>query len=169
MTLARKLTEHYEKQEAKRKAETADRKARNMLGLMSRSVEVARGVYAGGTSGEVVAKECPVRSEPYRRLVAALPCIVCGIHGYSQAAHAPPTGKAIKEDDRGCFPLCCIHPAPVTGVLIDGCHREFDQMRMMPREQMGEQAQVWAAKTRATIRMAGTWPQGLPQWETEKA
>ena len=35
-----------------------------------------------------VAKAAPVRSEPYRRAVATLPCAICGVHGYSQAAHA---------------------------------------------------------------------------------
>ena len=35
-----------------------------------------------------VPKEAPARSESYRRAVAALPCIHCGIAGYSQHAHA---------------------------------------------------------------------------------
>ena len=39
------------------------------------------------TSAEPVTKDAPVRSEAYRRAVAALPCINCGIQGYSQAAH----------------------------------------------------------------------------------
>lgn len=55
-----------------------------------------------------------VRSEPYRRLVAALPCILCGEWGSSQAAHPNSSGlilgfagkaKALKADDRLCFPL----------------------------------------------------------------
>ena len=50
-----------------------------------------------------------LRSEQYRRLVAALPCKVCGIAGHSQAAH-PNTGKGAgtKTDDRQCFPLCAV-------------------------------------------------------------
>ena len=36
-----------------------------------------------------VAKAAPVRSEAYRRAVASLPCIACGIQGYSQAARLP--------------------------------------------------------------------------------
>ena len=35
-----------------------------------------------------IAKDNPVRSQQYLRLVASLPCIACGIQGYSQAAHA---------------------------------------------------------------------------------
>ena len=39
------------------------------------------------TQAVSVPKEEIVRSEPYRRLVAALPCAFCGILGYSQHAH----------------------------------------------------------------------------------
>ena len=49
-----------------------------------------------------VAKAAPVRSEAYRRAVASLPCIACGIQGYSQAAHLPPEAKG----------MGCRHPAP---------------------------------------------------------
>ena len=35
-----------------------------------------------------VAKAAPVRSEAYRRAVASLPCINCGVPGYSQCAHS---------------------------------------------------------------------------------
>jgi hypothetical protein len=101
-------------------------------------------------------KESPVRNEPYRRLVALLPCMSCGIDGYSQAAHPPPTGKGIKEDDRECFPLCCTRP------LITGCHVEFDQYRLIPADQMREVAADWGAKTRARIKSLKLWPKGLP-------
>lgn len=42
-----------------------------------------------------VTKESPVRSQQYLRVVASLPCIACGIHGYSQAAHLPPEAKGM--------------------------------------------------------------------------
>ena len=44
-----------------------------------------------------VSKAAPVRSEAYRRVVAGLPCIACGIQGYSQAAHLPPEAKGMKR------------------------------------------------------------------------
>ena len=34
-----------------------------------------------------VRKAAPVRNEAYRRAVASLPCAICGLYGYSQAAH----------------------------------------------------------------------------------
>lgn len=48
-----------------------------------------------------------VRSEPYRRYIASLPCYRCGIHGYSQAAHADEgKGMGLKTDDLTVYPLC---------------------------------------------------------------
>ena len=44
-----------------------------------------------------VPKDAPVRNEAYRRAVASLPCIACGIQGYSQAAHLPPEAKGMKR------------------------------------------------------------------------
>jgi len=63
-----------------------------------------------------------VRSEPYRRLIAQMPCFGCGIEGHSQAAH-PNTGKGagIKTSDLDCFPLCADRPG------VRGCHSLHDQ------------------------------------------
>lgn len=109
-------------------------------------------------------KEDAIYSEQYRRLVAARACIVCGIEGYSQAAHPPPTAKGRKEDDRMTFPLCTIHP-DATGQLVQGCHFEFDQMQMVPRADMRSVAGYWASETRQQIRDADLWPRGLPHIE----
>lgn len=97
----------------------------------------------------------PVRSEPYRRLVAALPCKACGIQGYSQAAHLPPEGKGTKQDDRLTFALCCARPG------VNGCHQDFDQYRMFPRAAAMTVGRAWAADTQRQIIAAGKWPKGL--------
>ena len=104
-----------------------------------------------------VEKERAIVSEPYRRLVAALPCMVCGMAGISQAAH-PNTGKGagIKTDDRLCFPLCCDQPGR------QGCHPKFDQHALYTRDQRRELEPAWGAQTRAQILAAGTWPPRLP-------
>ena len=107
-------------------------------------------------------KEDPIRSEPYRRLVAMLPCANCGIEDQSQAAHPPPTGKGIKEDDRMCFPLCCTRPDK------QGCHALFDQYKLIPKALMRDCAADWAAETRDTIEGNGMWPRGLPIYTTNK-
>jgi len=114
--------------------------------------------------GGVVAqpKTEPVRSEPYRRLVAAMPCKACGIQGYSQAAHLPPEGKGTKQDDRLIFPLCCTRPG------VPGCHADYDQYRMFTRAVAMDVGQAWAADTRRAIVAAGQWPDTLPAYEPKQ-
>jgi len=104
-------------------------------------------------------KDEPVRSESYLRLVAARPCANCGRQKNSQAAHLPPDGKGIKQDDRETFPLCA------DGPKRRGCHTKFDQYELMPREQAMRQGRKWAAKTRREIEAEGLWPKRLPKWK----
>ena len=106
-------------------------------------------------------KTTAIRSEPYRRLVASGPCKACGIQGYSQAAHVPPDGKGVKQDDREIFALCCAR------VGITGCHVEFDQYRMFPRDQAMTVGRAWAADTRRQVIAMSAWPKNLPKWTEE--
>lgn len=107
-----------------------------------------------------VEKDLPVRSEAYRQLVAARPCIHCGIHGHSQCAHENRgKGLGLKVDDRRSMPLCT-----VTG---NDCHGRFDTYTLLPggREAHAAAGRRWSAKTRAAIQAEGLWPAGLPQLE----
>ena len=126
-------------------------------------VAAAFALLAGGAAPKKKAlaapKEEPLRSEPYRRLVAARACENCGWKD-SQAAHPPPTGKGIKEDDRLCFALCIPHK--VGRKLVEGCHAAFDQYRLIPKEKMAATAAKWARRTQDDIFTAGDWPRGLP-------
>ena len=92
-------------------------------------------------------KTIVTRSESYRRLVAALPCIHCGIEGFSQAAH-PNTGKAkgMKADDLLCFPLCADRPT------TPGCHSQFDQHKLFPRSERAGIETDWTLHTQLTIK-----------------
>lgn len=119
--------------------------------------------YIGTTTGPAPKTES-VRHEGYRRLVAAMPCKHCGIHGYSQAAH-PNTNKGagLKTDDRECFALCTVHP--VGGGLVTGCHELFDQGALFTKAVRREIEPAWGADTRAAIRASGQWPADLPEWE----
>lgn len=105
-------------------------------------------------------KSNPIRSEAYRRAVAALPCIRCGIHGYSQCAHGPTLGRGIKASDLDTFPLCCTRPGVV------GCHVEYDQYTLgthgFSRGLREQWARMFAAQTQRTIYEAGDWPAKLP-------
>lgn len=101
------------------------------------------------TPAEPVTKDAPVRSGAYRRAVASLPCIACGIQGYSQAAHLPPEAKGMKQSDLLTFPLCCAR------VGIPGCHQDYDQYRLFPREAAMTVGQAWAADTRRKVQALG--------------
>ena len=114
------------------------------------------------TQAVSVPKEEVVRSEPYRRLVAALPCAFCRIFGYSQHAHENDgKGKGMKLDDRRAMPLCCARPG------VEGCHIAFDQYRLLPggREAHVEQGRKWSAQTRQQLIAQGLWPARVPRME----
>lgn len=115
----------------------------------------------GSTSFSPIDKENALRSESYRRLVAALPCKACGKVGRSQHAHLNEgKGKGLKLDDRQAMPLCCDEPGR------DGCHPQFDQYRLVPGGRAAHIAlgRRWADETRAEILAAGQWPKNLPRW-----
>ena len=109
----------------------------------------------GATPAAHVRKDNPVRSQQYLRVVASLPCIACGIQGYSQAAHLPPEAKGMKQSDLLTFPLCC------TRVGIPGCHQDYDQYRLFPREAAMTVGRAWAADTQRRIQAMGMWPNNL--------
>lgn len=109
-----------------------------------------------------VVKEQPLRSESYRRLVAAMPCAWCRIEGYSQHAHENEgKGARLKVDDRRGMPLCCARPG------IEGCHTAFDQYRLVPGGRVAhvELGRALARQTRQQIMDAGHWPVKVPQWQ----
>lgn len=106
-----------------------------------------------------VMKENPLRSEPYRKLVATLPCIMCGAAGISQAAHADMgKGAGIKTDDRTCFPACSTQPGRV------GCHDTIGASGELGKEKRRELERLYGAETRAKIIAMGLWPSDLPRW-----
>ena len=109
-----------------------------------------------------VAKAAPVRSEAYRRAVAGLRCIHCGLLGYSQCAHAN-TGKgaSIKVSDLDSFPLCTVHPGP-DGTLVQGCHERFDQGALFSKLVRRDLEPAWIADTQRKIFSMGLWPKKLP-------
>lgn len=115
------------------------------------------GVYGGSTSGQVVAKENPIVCEEYRRLVRQLPCIRCGIVGFTQFCHTDlGKGMGLKTDDRGGWPGCGPHGND------NGCHHYVG--REMSREVRRAFEEVAAAMTRDTIEKMGLWPEKLPPW-----
>lgn len=109
------------------------------------------------TTAAAVHKAKPVRSEPYRRLVASLACIACGIEGFSNHAHGGQgKGMALKACDLFAFPLCVDRPGTV------GCHTGLDQGAMFPQAVRREVELEWARRTVRFLLGAGCWPEALP-------
>ena len=103
-----------------------------------------------------IPKSQPVRSEAYRRAVASLPCVICGIAGQSQAAHGSGAGTAVckgmglKSCDLTCFAAC------VT------CHHQLDQGALFTKAVRHQLEPAWAADTQRRIHAMGKWPKGVP-------
>ena len=103
-----------------------------------------------------IAKSAPVRSEALRRAVASLPCVICGMPGYSQAAHGSEgKGMGIKACDLTLFPACCDRPG------VRGCHSQLDQGALFTKAVRREREPVWAADTRRKLLAMGLWPTNL--------
>jgi hypothetical protein len=103
-------------------------------------------------------KENALRSEPYLRLVAALPCAWCGIEGYSQAAHANQgKGTGIKASDATAMPLCGPRPTSRTG----GCHALLDRGGLLTKDQRREFEELWANRTRMRLRAMAAGDAGV--------
>lgn len=104
-----------------------------------------------------VEKSAPVRSEALRRAVASLTCVICGMPGYSQAAHGSEgKGMGIKACDLTLFPACCDRPG------VRGCHSLLDQGALFTKAVRRELEPVWAADTRRNLLALGLWPKDVP-------
>lgn len=67
-----------------------------------------------------------IRNEWFRRAVAKLPCVACGIEECTQHAHSNLAehgkGRGLKSGDEAAMALCCTRPGE------NGCHVEHDQL-----------------------------------------
>ena len=122
-------------------------------------VGVAALVSTDAPSCTAMVKECAIRHEGYRRLVASMRCCWCGREGRSNHAHENEgKGLGLKLDDRRAMPLC------VDDMGQHGCHYAFDQYSLIDggRYAHVELGRAMAAATRQAIFKAGKWPKGLP-------
>ena len=91
-------------------------------------------------------KDLRIRSESYRRLVAALPCAHCGAFGFSQAAHGDEgKGLGIKACDSTCYPACGPRPG------IPGCHWLIGTSGAFSRAERRQLERRYASETRAAL------------------
>ena len=93
------------------------------------------------------------RSTEYRKWVATLPCIACGVEGFTQVAHSNQakhgTGRSIKASDEYTFPLCCPR------VFSLGCHVEHDACLDMSKDERDALEDEYIAKTWARAEAEG--------------
>lgn len=140
-----------------------DRDERLAIRASEAMKNVAKGAAVAATRAMLstpaaqVHKTAPVRSEALRRAVASLPCAICGMYGYSQAAHGSAgKGAGIKACDLTLFPACCDRPG------VRGCHGQIDQGALFTKAVRRELEPVWAADTRRKLLALGLWPKGVP-------
>ena len=144
--------------EQEREQRLMDKARRAMNSVVPRAASMG---LSTTTAAAPIPKAAPVRSEAYRRAVASLPCINCGVPGYSQCAHSNSgKGAGIKASDLDSFPLCTVHPG-ADGRLVQGCHENFDQGALFTKAVRRELEPVWAADTRRRIHAMGLWPTGM--------
>jgi hypothetical protein len=95
-----------------------------------------------------------IRSRKLLQAVASLPCMHCGAHGSTQAAHSNQSahgkGRSIKAGDQFTAALCC------------ACHHEVDQGHRLSK---AERIELWTTAWRKTVRalvQRGEWPADVP-------
>ena len=148
---AASTTTHESEQE--REQRLIDKARRAMNSVVPRSANMG----SATTAAAPIPKAAPVRSEALRRAVASLPCVICGMPGYSQAAHGSEgKGMGIKACDLlTLFPACCDRPG------VRGCHSQLDQGALFTKAVRRELEPVWAADTQRRIKAMGLWPTNL--------
>jgi len=100
----------------------------------------------------MIEKSRPLRSEKHRRLVASMPCGLCGAEPPSQAAHSNyGKGIGIKACDSQIFPLCT------------RCHFDLDQSGKYPREWRRRRELGLVERTREQLQIFGHWTDELEE------
>jgi hypothetical protein len=125
--------------------------------LRPRAVAVA--VEGPARAAVAVPKEGAIQHQGYMAAVRQLPCLRCGVWGFTQFCHADDgKGLALKTDCRRGWPGCGPHGT------IPGCHwlvGTSGQLGKAGRRDFEDEA---GRLTRNGIRFMGQWPADLPAW-----
>lgn len=109
-----------------------------------------------------IPKENAITSPAYQAAVRRLPCIRCGIQGFTQFCHSDEgKGMAIKTDDRRGWPGCGPHGTE------PGCHWYVGTSGNLKQSERRALEADYAARTRAMVEAKGEWPARLPKWESD--
>ena len=116
------------------------------LVLVPRPADAPRAVMArANVKPKPAPKEGHYENDAWRRAVASLPCVLCGKHGETQAAHPNHIGKgmSMKAPDCYCVPLCV------------ACHREFDQGADYTKAERRDAMNAWILLTLRELAQRG--------------
>lgn len=127
----------------KAKAKAPERREAKQVQYVARPREVATASVALPMAQPVL-KDNRHESEPWRRAVAALPCVLCGRHGETQCAHRNvDKGTGLKTDDA------------LTAALCQSCHSEIDHGKTMSRDERRQRLDVAILLTIRALARAG--------------
>jgi len=106
-----------------------------------------------------IPKQNPLQHEAYMAAVRKLPCVRCGIVGFTQFCHADEgKGMGIKTDCRLGWPGCGPHDGQ------PGCHWWIGTSGLLGRDDRRAFERRAGILTREAIRFMGQWPASLPAW-----
>ena len=125
------------------KSKAPERREAKQVQYVARPREVAQAVAELPPAAPVL-KDNRHESEPWRRAVAALPCVLCGRHGETQCAHRNEgKGMGLKTDDA------------MTAALCQACHSEIDQGKDFTREERRQRLDLAILLTIRALARAG--------------
>ena len=102
--------------------------------------------------GSMIRKEKPLRSEKHRRVIASMSCCMCGMDGYTQAAHANfGKGMGQKACDSLTFPLC------------HWCHQFLDQGGKLLKDDRRLLEISYVNSTRDLLIRRHQWPDAIEE------
>ena len=140
----------------------ARRPAKQIEGYTPRPRPVAVAVASPAQAVVSVPKQAPVQHAGYMAAVRTLPCMRCGVAGFTQFCHADEgKGLALKTDCRLGWPGCGPHGG------LPGCHWVIGTSGVLGKEGRRAFEAAAGAMTRQAIRDAGLWPATLPAWPAD--
>ena len=135
------------------------RPAKQIEGYTPRPRPVAVAAAGPATAVVDVPKTRPIQHAGYMAAVRKLPCVRCGVTGFTQFCHADEgKGMGLKTDCRLGWPGCGPHGG------APGCHWYVGTSGDMPREERREFERAAGNLTREAVRHQGLWPATLPPW-----
>ena len=146
-----------------RQAEKAKKKRARLKGLFSSPAKIGRAARTEmNATFNPQPKSQPLQHEGYMAAVRTLPCMRCGVVGFTQFCHTDEgKGMGLKTDCREGWPGC----GPRDGT--PGCHWFVGTSGQLDRQARRDLEAHYARRTRIRILGMGLWPANLAAWPEE--